>query len=110
RPRSLYHFIIQATSSPNFHSLSLHDALPILPFIIITGQGDERVAVEMMKRGASDYVVKEKDFLEVLPPVVDRVLAKLKIEERLRSEEHTSELQSRENLVCRRLLEKKKRR
>src|SRR5690606_39982105 len=30
--------------------------------------------------------------------------------ERLRSEEHTSELQSRENLVCRRLLEKKKRR
>src|SRR5690606_40097779 len=29
-------------------------------------------------------------------------------EERLRSEEHTSELQSRENLVCRLLLEKKK--
>src|SRR5690606_7523616 len=28
--------------------------------------------------------------------------------EELRSEEHTSELQSRENLVCRRLLEKKK--
>src|SRR5436309_11802872 len=28
--------------------------------------------------------------------------------ERLRSEEHTSELQSRENLVCRLLLEKKK--
>src|SRR5690606_40757999 len=30
-------------------------------------------------------------------------------ETRLRSEEHTSELQSRENLVCRLLLEKKKR-
>src|SRR5689334_13998489 len=26
------------------------------PFIIITGQGDERVAVEMMKRGARDYL------------------------------------------------------
>src|SRR5690606_40902026 len=30
------------------------------------------------------------------------------LHERLRSEEHTSELQSRENLVCRLLLEKKK--
>src|SRR5258707_9242289 len=29
------------------------------PFIIITGQGDERVAVEMMKRGARDYLVKD---------------------------------------------------
>ena len=25
------------------------------PFIVITGQGDERVAVDMMKRGARDY-------------------------------------------------------
>src|SRR5437899_997137 len=32
------------------------------PFIIITGQGDERVAVEMMKRGARDYLVKDVDF------------------------------------------------
>src|SRR5690606_39820284 len=32
----------------------------------------------------------------------------LKIEDEARSEEHTSELQSRENLVCRLLLEKKK--
>src|SRR5690606_7895998 len=31
------------------------------------------------------------------------------LQERIRSEEHTSELQSRENLVCRLLLEKKKR-
>src|SRR5882724_6992469 len=28
-----------------------------VPFIVITGQGDERVAVEMMKRGAVDYLV-----------------------------------------------------
>src|SRR4030095_227015 len=30
----------------------LADAGRLVPFIIITGQGDERVAVEMMKRGA----------------------------------------------------------
>src|SRR5690606_42051575 len=40
----------------------------------------------------------------LVPRLRDRVL------ERDRSEEHTSELQSRENLVCRLLLEKKKKR
>src|SRR2546422_6770014 len=35
-------------------------------------------------------------------------LARIQVPERLRSEEHTSELQSRLHLVCRLLLEKKK--
>lgn len=29
------------------------------PIIVLTGQGDERVAVELMKAGASDYLTKE---------------------------------------------------
>src|SRR5436309_11761331 len=37
-----------------------------------------------------------------------RARSELRLETELRSEEHTSELQSRENLVCRLLLEKKK--
>src|SRR5690606_40247376 len=48
---------------------------------------------DAMARGVNDAIV---DFLR--KPVTDV----------LRSEEHTSELQSRENLVCRLLLEKKK--
>src|SRR5258706_567969 len=40
---------------------------PPPPFIIITGQGDERVAVNMMKRGAIDYLVKDVDFLQFVP-------------------------------------------
>lgn len=47
------------------------------PFIIMTGQGDERVAVEMMKRGALDYLVKDRDFLELLPARVGRALLQL---------------------------------
>ena len=31
-----------------------------LPIIILTGQGDEQIAVEMMKAGAADYLVKAK--------------------------------------------------
>jgi PAS domain S-box-containing protein len=53
------------------------------PFIIITGQGDERVAVEMMKRGARDYLIKDMDFLQFVPEVVKHVLAQIKTERRL---------------------------
>src|SRR5215475_6012504 len=42
------------------------------------------------------------------PPVVTRASSPMAARTRRRSEEHTSELQSRENLVCRLLLEKKK--
>src|SRR4030095_5333228 len=45
-----------------------------VPFIVITGQGDERVAVDMMKRGALDYLVKDAQFIEFVPTVVRRAL------------------------------------
>lgn len=49
-----------------------------VPFLVITGQGDERVAVEMMKRGALDYVVKDAQFVDHVPAVVQRALAQVK--------------------------------
>jgi signal transduction histidine kinase len=59
----------------------------LLPFIIITGQGDERVAVEMMKRGALDYLVKDANFLEFLPARVRRSLERLDSDHRLAAAE-----------------------
>jgi signal transduction histidine kinase len=56
---------------------ALADAGRVVPFIVITGQGDERVAVEMMKRGALDYLVKDVQFVEFVPTVVRRALEKL---------------------------------
>lgn len=44
------------------------------PFVVITGQGDERVAVELMKQGALDYVVKDALLEDVLPTLVQRAL------------------------------------
>ena len=46
-----------------------------VPFIVVTGQGDEKVAVEVMKRGALDYVMKDTALLDLLPAVVARTLA-----------------------------------
>lgn len=43
-----------------------------LPFIVVTGQGDEKVAAEVMKQGALDYVMKDTSLLELLPSVVKR--------------------------------------
>jgi diguanylate cyclase (GGDEF)-like protein/PAS domain S-box-containing protein len=48
----------------------------LLPIIMVTGQGNEEVAVEALKLGAKDYIVKdvEMKYFELLPVVIDRVL------------------------------------
>src|SRR5690606_41354746 len=76
--------------------LSLHDALPISDLTDLT---TARRVVSQVRSPRSDV---ERTALE--PPT--DALAEMPDE--WRSEEHTSELQSRENLVCRLLLEKKK--
>lgn len=45
------------------------------PFIVVTGRGDEKVAVETMKEGALDYVMKDTGLLDLLPSVVKRALS-----------------------------------
>src|SRR5947208_13291139 len=82
------------TATNNYH-LSLHDALPIY-----TKTGSEVVQkmYESAKKENASVLVVTHD-----PVVADRA-------EKLRSEEHTSELQSPDHLVFRLLLEKKKER
>jgi len=46
-----------------------------IPFIVVTGQGDEKVAAELMKQGALDYVMKDTGMLDLLPSVVKRAWA-----------------------------------
>ncbi len=44
------------------------------PAIMLTGTGDEKTAVESMKSGAWDYIVKDADggYLELLPSIINR--------------------------------------
>lgn len=77
------------------YSLSKHDnaqdwllqrgahSLPIPDFIVSTGQGDERIAVEMMKLGARDYIIKDSMLMSRLPDIVTRIAIEKEKEIRL---------------------------
>src|SRR5437762_12763982 len=80
-------FFFNFTATTEIYTLSLHDALPILP----------------SQLPAETYCLDHEKIVWHFPDVAARL-----IEEEVRSEEHTSELQSPMYLVCRLLLEKKK--
>src|SRR5207302_9318909 len=85
-----FFFFFNDTATTEIYTLSLHDALPIFA-AHLAGRQIAQAHAEAGRRVARNRAA-EAD-LEIV---------------RMRSEEHTSELQSRENLVCRLLLEKKK--
>src|SRR3712207_8466420 len=93
-------FFFNDTATTEIYTLSLHDALPILPQRHTGGVGVAAVGDELQRsRTAPLHGLAEPrrdGERHPRPPVLEQ-----------RSEEHTSELQSRQYLVCRLLLEKK---
>src|SRR5260370_36230388 len=86
-------FFFNDTATTEIYTLSLHDALPILATVSIDVVNSAPVAV------TDSYTAHGA--VQLLPELVAN-------DNDPRSEEHTSELQSHLNLVCRLLLEKKK--
>src|SRR5207249_10546586 len=85
-------FFFTATATTEIYTLSLHDALPIS--WNLTRRCNLECAHCYIAAGPHESAATELDTAACQAP--------------LRSEEHTSELQSRFDLVCRLLLEKKK--
>ena len=54
-----------------------------VPFITVSGQGDEQIVVEMMKSGAMDYVVKDDSLLTLLPSVAAIAIGRYKQQQKL---------------------------
>src|SRR5690606_41224313 len=97
----------------SLHSLSLHDALPISPLLIrspgrinLIGEHtdynegfvlpaaiDKEIVLALAKNGTDTCRIFSQDYGEMESFSLSGLTP--------RSEEHTSELQSRENLVCR---------
>ena len=51
-----------------------------LPFIVITGHGDEQTAVALLRLGASDYIVKRDHYLTQLPHSIDHALHRFQLD------------------------------
>src|SRR5687768_17771425 len=96
-------FFFTDTATTEIYTLSLHDALPIC---VSTGACIGHISPEALSGGPIGKL-RDGDLVEI---VVDRVKLEGVVNFVGRSEEHTSELQSRLHLVCRLLLEKKKQR
>lgn len=54
------------------------------PFIMVTGREDAGLAINMIKMGARDYLLKDLDFLDNLPATVIRSIQELETEARLK--------------------------
>src|SRR3989442_7388742 len=89
-PMSLLFFFFNDTATTEIYTLSLHDALPI-----------SRPALRCQMPSGPRAASRAAAATPASPAPMARAT-------RGRSEEHTSELQSRPHLVCRLLLEKKK--
>jgi PAS domain S-box-containing protein len=64
-----------------------------LPVVIVTGTGSEEVAVEAMKRGAADYIIKTPSHIQRLPYTIRSVLEMKRLEERrIRAEQERDRL------------------
>ncbi|MFH0726796.1 MAG: response regulator [Pseudomonadota bacterium] len=66
---------------------ALNERETAVPVIMITGQGNEAIAVTAMKLGAKDYLVKTGSFFTLLPSVIARVTRERKLAESLRESE-----------------------
>src|SRR5258707_5061003 len=96
-----FFFFFNDTATTEIYTLSLHDALPIyFPDGELRGQ-ISLAAADAGSDGSSPLPAG-------IPDLTSEVSSPDRDTRKPRSEEHTSELQSRQYLVCRLLLEKKK--
>src|SRR5699024_12679484 len=85
------------------YTLSLHDALPIYSIKLTSDVSAHAILLPKLISKSAENILERKRFDELSSETQFPVAR-----DRTRSEEHTSELQSRFDLVCRLLLEKKK--
>src|SRR5690606_42107377 len=97
-------FFFTETATTEIYTLSLHDALPISAIEVAFSIGMMIGGGVIASWGGFKNKIKTQSVAGLIMALCTIALGIVP----LRSEEHTSELQSRENLVCRLLLEKKK--
>src|SRR2546426_6860944 len=95
----IFFFFFNDTATTEIYTLSLHDALPISNVARVLARAFLKGGTRDERRGTS---IRQREIWALARALLPRS------GKTARSEEHTSELQSPCNLVCRLLLEKKK--
>src|SRR3712207_7318961 len=114
RRLDLFVFFFNDTATTEIYTLSLHDALPICsgrPLVLTLHNAlpERGGALRRVLRLAERATIRGADVvLAASGDLAENAWRQGARDVRVRSEEHTSELQSRQYLVCRLLLEKKK--
>jgi len=70
---------------------AMHARFPDMPIVMSTGQGDEMVAADAMKRGASDYITKAGVNSESIRKIVDNAIEKAALQHRVRQQQEELE-------------------
>src|SRR5439155_26475627 len=104
---TLHLFIFAATSTHVIYTLSLHDALPISTEPAAVESATEPSAAGAASEATTAEPAEAGRATHGLAPGRASTIESAEGARATRSEEHTSELQSRGHLVCRLLLEKK---
>src|SRR5690349_22110142 len=105
-----FFFLFNDTATTEIYTLSLHDALPIWRRLYPPKNLPVRPTTDFAREALFNILQNRMDLESVraLDLFAGTGAVSLELLSRGRSEEHTSELQSRRDLVCRLLLEKKK--
>jgi len=86
-----YDVILSDFNILGFEGLQVIDKVkaedPDLPVIVVTGTGSEEVAVNAMKRGAADYVIKTPGHIRRLPQIVLNIVKKARLEKEKKAAE-----------------------
>lgn len=83
RRRDAFDLVLSEYRLDGCDGLEMIDAVraadAMLPVVVITGAGSEEIAVEAMRRGAADYIIKRAPHIERLPVAIDGAIERFRL-------------------------------
>jgi len=74
-----YDIVLLDFKLPDGNGLDVLEQMPVrgysLPVVMVTGQGNERVAVQSIQRGAADYLLKSGEYMVTLPALIRKTVS-----------------------------------
>lgn len=87
---AVFHCVIidyQLTGQNGLEGMSLlHSQFPEMPIIMLTGHGNEMIAIEAVKRGASDYIAKKNLNADLLRKSITDAIEKCQLEKKIKKQ------------------------